>query len=499
MQYQWSRFDTVTTAAVALLALFTRFIGLNAAQAGGTPVFDEKHYVPQAWDIVRSWQNLAIGGIESNPGYGLVVHPPLAKQMIAWGEMLFGYSPMGWRVVTALCGVGVVLVIMAIARRLSGSGWVALFAGLLATFDGVLLVTSRFGMLDIIQVLFIVLACWALIRDWQLTESRAPASLQAAAGTHGQHEQSGDSEGDLTGTEATAQPKFAWRWWRIACGVFLGLALAVKWSGLYYMAFFGVLAVLLHARLAPSLRQWFLDSVRAFAALVLLPIAVYAWTWRAWFAQETSVYRHAASNGTIPADSWMQALPDALAGWVYYHSSVLNFHASLTTSSGHDHPFDSKPWEWLVGLKPILYLSTTDIACGEQTCRKMLYLFGTPIIWWLIVPVVLWALWAAAKKNQWRMYVIPLVGFAAGFIPWVASYDRQMYFFYATALIPFVLVMIACMLGTMRQSAHPALRIAVPVYLGMVIASFVLYSPILYGLQIPDSFYNMLMWLPAWR
>ena len=88
----WTRFDTYATLIVAGLALATRFIGLTIPTAQDTPVFDEKHYVPQAWDMVRSWVNPLIGGIESNPGYGLVVHPPLAKQIMAYSELLFGYG-----------------------------------------------------------------------------------------------------------------------------------------------------------------------------------------------------------------------------------------------------------------------------------------------------------------------------------------------------------------------------------------------------------------------
>ena len=34
-----------------------------------------------------------LGGIEDNPGYGLVVHPPLAKEIMAAGMGLFGYTP----------------------------------------------------------------------------------------------------------------------------------------------------------------------------------------------------------------------------------------------------------------------------------------------------------------------------------------------------------------------------------------------------------------------
>ena len=100
----WTKFDTNTTIIIGLWTLITRFVGLNSAVADGTPVFDEKHYVPQAWDMVNSWVNPLIGGIESNPGYGLVVHPPLAKQIEAYGELIFGYTALGWRIMAALFG-----------------------------------------------------------------------------------------------------------------------------------------------------------------------------------------------------------------------------------------------------------------------------------------------------------------------------------------------------------------------------------------------------------
>ena len=70
--YVWTRSDTISTAIIAVLAFITRFAGLTSPVSEGTPVFDEKHYVPQAWDMVTSWHNLFLGGIESNPGYGLV-------------------------------------------------------------------------------------------------------------------------------------------------------------------------------------------------------------------------------------------------------------------------------------------------------------------------------------------------------------------------------------------------------------------------------------------
>ncbi|AWB83680.1 dolichyl-phosphate-mannose--protein mannosyltransferase [Corynebacterium liangguodongii] len=496
----WTRRDTASLAIIAALALFTRAIGLTQPTAGGTPVFDEKHYVPQAWDMVRSHINPILGGIESNPGYGLVVHPPLGKQLLAIGEALFGYTPLGWRVMPALCGAGVVVFTWLLCRRLTQSTTLAFLAGLIAVFDGVLLVSSKFGMLDIFQVLFVVAAAWTLAGDMREVHQR----MRRAAIT-----------GELG-------PRQGFRWWRFATGVLLGLALSVKWSGLYYIAFFGLLSsfwdLWLRRRYGarrPVVGTLLRDVPSALASLVAVPALIYVWSWRAWFASETSVYRHAATDGTIAGSDWpwLGALPDTVASWLYYHLSVAEFHASLTSSSGHSHPWDSKPWAWLAGARPILYYSATDIECGQRTCREMIFLFGTPAIWWLTVPVLLWAGWVWLTRRDFRV-IVPVIAFGAGFLPWLAAFDRQMYFFYATALVPFSIVLIATALGSLaslgapvrsplvrRVAGYPITsgQLAVIGYLALVIAMFVYFGPILYGVRIPDSYYNSIMWLPSWR
>lgn len=502
--YTWGKADWISTGIIAVLALLTRFVGLTAPVSQGTPVFDEKHYVPQAWDMVKSWDNLFIGGIETNPGFGLVVHPPLAKQIIAISEWIFGYTPLGWRFMTALFGIGTVLMTMALARRLSFSWQVATFAGILAVCDGVLLVSAKFGMLDIFQVFFIVAAAWALARDHQQMRERLHHAL-------------------LSGGMGTSPfgPRFGFRWWRFTAGVFLGLSLAVKWSGLYYIMFFGLLCVFsdLALRRKYGIRRYIVgtllrDTPAALASLVAVPVLMYVWSWRAWFASETAVYRHAKVDGTIGEDSWFMHLPEPVAGWFYYHSSVLDFHASLTSSGGHHHPWDSKPWAWLAGARPILYYSSTDLECSSGgECRKMLYLFGTPAIWWLVVPVVLWGLWSFIIHRN-RAFLIPLVGFAAGFLPWLAAFDRQMYFFYATAFIPFIIVLLALTLGQMAGRGAPirwrwilyiaggSMRrgtFAAACYLALVVAMFFYFAPILYGFIIPESWYQSMMWLPSWK
>src|ERR1700739_5090088 len=72
----------IVTGVITLLATVTRFINLGSPTDGGTPVFDAKHYAPQAWQVLHNH------GGEDNPGFGFGVHPPVGRQFIAIGRRL---------------------------------------------------------------------------------------------------------------------------------------------------------------------------------------------------------------------------------------------------------------------------------------------------------------------------------------------------------------------------------------------------------------------------
>ena len=477
--------DLIFTGVILVLAFVTRFWGLTSATDGGTPVFDEKHYAPQSFTISQL-------GIEENPAYGLVVHPPVAKQIEAIGGLLFGYTPMGWRFTAAICGVLVLLLVMRITRRLTRSTQLGLIAGLLLCLDGVTFVTSRIGMLDIYQVLFVLAAAGALLVD----RDQMRARMHRAA-----------LEGRVHLSDLG--PRLGFRWWRFTAGVMLGLALGVKWSGLYFIAFFGIMTVswdwALRSRygiVRPLTGALLRDATPAFLSLVIWPVILHFFTWLPWFANENSVYRH-----SVDSQSDNDFLPDALQSWFYYQSSVLDFHSSLTTSAGNRHPWESKPWTWPMSLRPMLYYVEQGegvTGCGENSCVRAIMLLGTPAIWWLAIPVLAWVFWRAVICRDGR-YVFPLVGYMAGYLPWFFQHDRQMYFFYAAVMAPFFIMMIALVLGEVAGTASdpPRRRLIgraiVCLYLALVIVNFIYMLPILSGTPITQSEWNMQLWLPSWR
>jgi dolichyl-phosphate-mannose-protein mannosyltransferase len=497
--------------SLGVLGLLSRLIGLWHPIDDGVPVFDEKHYVPQSWQVLRGTDNALVGGIEDNPGFGLIVHPPLAKHLESLGMAVFGNNPWGWRVVVALLAVGVILLIASCARRLTGSDWVGLAAGLMALCDGILFVTGRSAMLDHFQVFFLVLAVYLLIRDHEQMEYRF--GLIAAQGRI---------------TEFALGPRIGFRWWRFAAGAALGCALAVKWSGLYYMAFFGLVVVGVDwwrrhrfGVRRPLLGTFARDCVPAFASLVIVPAGLYLLSFRSWFASETGVFRHELESGNERIADWgLGFLPDSLQNFIYYHVSVLGFHEELTNSNGHNHPWESKPWEWLATTRALLYHSST----GDDGSKQVVLLVGTPVIWFLTVPVLLWGLWRLIGRRE-MVWLVPVVGYLAGFLPWLINVDRQMYLFYATNLAPFLIIGIALVIGQVsRWSLRPdggtggtadtgtagrsrpvhtllltrtGMMISV-LYLVLVVWMFLFFLPVFTGIPISQQEWGWRMWLPGW-
>ena len=87
-------------------------------------------------------------------------------------------------------------------------------------------------------------------------------------------------------------------------------------------------------------------------------------------------------------------------------------------------------------------------------------------------------------------------------MPWVIAHDRQMYFFYATALIPFVLVamaLIAADVARWRPRGRAVGVGLVAAHLAVVVAAFLFWLPIMTGIPLPLETFELRLWLPSWK
>jgi dolichyl-phosphate-mannose-protein mannosyltransferase len=485
----------VLTAVLALIAIGTRFWALGFPS--GT-AFDEVYYAPEAREILRY-------GYEDNRGYMYVVHPPLGKWLIAVGEWLFGDNSFGWRFASAVAGVICVVLMTRLARRMMRSNVLGAIAGLLLALDGVTFVLSRTALLDIFLELFVLAGFTALVVDRDQVRGRLANLLADGA--------------DLSGGVPTLGP----RPFRFIAGVMFGAACAVKWSALSFFVAFVVLSFVWdHGALrAAGVERHWRNTLRrsilpAPGTLLLTPLLTYLVANLGWFVGENGWNRHWADTHSTSARlnlfglrvpfnwSWVPAPVRSLGSYVL---DAFRFHESLHSP----HAYGSKPWSWLVLGRPVdFYYDGSSKSCGAPTCSREILLIGTPIMWWAIVPMLLWLAWHWITTRDWRATVV-WVAFLAGWVVWFGNLKRTMFLFYMAPLMPFLVLGLTLAIGVMlgpameaptRATAEGRRRLwgvgAVAGYLGLVVADFVWMWPLFTGGLLTYGQWHAHMWLPSW-
>src|SRR5699024_11246962 len=129
-----------------------------------------------------------------------------------------------WRASTAAVGTLLVALVYLVARRMTGSVALAGTAALLLAIDPLAVSMSRVALLDTQLAFLVLLAFWFALLDRRRTVERIRA-----------------------GTDPLAGPVIWNRPWILAAGAVLGLATAVKWSGLYALAVLGITIVVADA------------------------------------------------------------------------------------------------------------------------------------------------------------------------------------------------------------------------------------------------------------
>ncbi|HAG59844.1 MAG TPA: phospholipid carrier-dependent glycosyltransferase [Arthrobacter bacterium] len=483
-----------------------RFVRLDTPHS---LVFDETYYVKDAYSYLvsgyeRNWPDKANDSFNAgNPAILLdtpeyVVHPPVGKWMIAGGMWLFGSdNPFGWRFAAALTGTASILLLTLIALKLFRSLPLAAAAGLLLAVDGHHLVMSRTSLLDIFLMFWILAAFGALLLDRDDGRRRLAARLGRLAAENGR-----PPAGRLL-----AGPWLGIRWWRVAAGVCLGLAVGTKWSGLFFLAGFGVLTVLwdLNARRVAGIRGWISggiikDGLPAFASMVPVATLVYTATWTGWFLSDGAYFRRWAQSNPSAEWGW---LPDSLRSLAHYHLEAYKFHQGLTS----DHPYAASAWSWLVMGRPtsFFYQKPEQGApgCDVPDCASAILSVGNPMIWWgAAISLVVLLFWWAGRRD-WRAGAI-LAGVGVGYLPWFLYPERTMFFFYAVSFEPFlVLALVYCLGLVLGRDTDPLWRRRSGVYLvALFIAGAILLSAFFYPVwsaeTIPYQEWRYRMWMPSW-
>ena len=423
---------------ILAFAASVRFVNL------GRPdelVFDEIYYVDGAKDFLKYAVEVENGKSE------FIVHPPIGKWVIALGIKLFGDNSFGWRFSTALLGTLSILFVYLISKHLFNSEKWVLLSAALVSLDGLHLVMSRTSLLDMTLMFFILVGLYALIKE---------------------------------------------NFW--LAGFLFGLALATKWSAVYYIAIFGVYYLArdiyrIHLNEESKVRNYLKITALRAAQLVILPLSTYVATWIGWFNSTLGWSRNwGVENAGL--------LPNALRSFWHYQSEILYFHTHLT----ENHSYEAKAWSWLIMYRPTSFFYETPKGCGAASCAQEVLAMGTPVLWWsaaisLVILVVLWF-----KNKQWSTGFI-LLAVSAGYLPWFVFPQRTTFTFYAVVFEPWLIMAFVAVLRNYYLSSlgNPKLKFYSIIFITCVItANFVYHFPIFVGQITTYDDWNSLMWFKKW-
>jgi dolichyl-phosphate-mannose--protein O-mannosyl transferase len=492
--------------AVTVLAAVLRFWNLGRPHS---LVFDETYYVKDGYSLLVNGFE-ATWGDSPNPAFeagdtsalsttgSYVVHPPVGKWLIGLGIQVGGGagSAAAWRLAAAVCGVLAVLMIARIGRRLFASTALGTLAGLLLAVDGEAIVMSRISLLDPFLMFFVLAAFGALLLD----RDQARRRLAERAATV-RDEDLGDG------------PRLGVRWWRLAAAVLLGLALGTKWSGMYFLAVFGLLSVAwdLTARRSIGVRHWWRagilkDGIVAGVSMVGIAVVVYVGTWWSWFTHRQAYGRLWAEQNPDQGAQW---LPPALRSFWKYHQDMWAFHNGLETP----HSYAAHPLGWIVQWRPTSFFYPPEVsglkgqeaidACGASSCSQAIVALGNPVLWWCAAAAIIVAAVWLFRYRDWRAGAV-LSGIVAGWLPWFLYAHRTIFAFYSIVFTPWVVLTLVYVIGLVvgPKDLDPRGRrwaiIGCGVLVGLIVLVSAFFYPIWTGWIVPYDFWHSHMWLPTW-
>jgi dolichyl-phosphate-mannose--protein O-mannosyl transferase len=364
-------------------------------------MFDEVHYVPAA----KEWQTLS-------PTFNSE-HPPLAKYLIMAGIAAKGDNPEGWRIAPAISGALAIvfcyLIAFLIFQNFAFSSSVAFFT----VFNYFVFIQSRIAMLDIFMVTFLLGGIYFYIKFMNKSKSTFNFYLSA---------------------------------------LFMGLAVAVKWSSiLIYLPFFLIISV--PKILSSSQKMTFLKSIRPFLLYGLFSVTIYFITFTPYLFITTADFSIFDILFDIPSKMLQQM------------------------GNPPPHPQNSHWYSWPFSQDPIRYFSGVD----ENQTFKVVMLIGNPfqMIIGLFSALYLFLNWTQIKNYS----KIGLILFLSSWPGWALMPRNTGYLYYfLPASICFSFLTPMALTEKFEYSKAKKYMILITTVSGLV---FLYFYPLLTGMAIP--------------
>ena len=427
--------------------------------------------------------------------YFFDIHPPLGKLLLSGAGYLSGFKPgfsfanigetfpdkqyQALRLLPALAGFLLPLIIYFLSLRLGFSRRGALLASLFITFENALNIQSRFILLDSFLLLFGFSSLLFYLK------SKKACNLKPI--THN----------------------------LLLSGIFGGMASSVKWTGGTFLAVIVILEfinLVKHPRASLGFKgcPW-IGWTRNFrpanlkllaikiSSLIVAPVLIYTGT----FALHFSLLKKSGPGNVFMTPSFQKTLSNSHyqnddnikpIGFIKKFSE-LNTQMYLSNKGiSAQHPYGSKWYSWPFSIRPVYFWNRTE-APGEYESK--IYLLGNPFVWWSSTIAILLLLINFTRNLIKRLRLnftekFILFGFFINLLPFVGITRVMFVYHYFTSLV-FAILALAYLVDKTNKKSLFAL------FAFFAILFFFFFSAFTYGFPLTPQEQNLLFWLPTWR
>ncbi len=405
-------------------------------------------------------------------------HPPLGKDLLSIGILLFGMNPFGMRFMHAIAGILLIITLFFLGRQVLGTRFGAYCVMLLGFLDFMPFVQSRYSTVDTTSVLFISLMflfTFKFIRE-QEEGREITQSLPSLAGI-------------------------------MAC---FGLAVAVKWTAAY--GFAGVVASIGMVKLNQYLinrkeRLRLIDRLKSHKNNSAARIELQGkldklndsfWKEKFWPVLLAGCLAFLLTSPFIYYLSYLPYLnsvgiEEAFSGSAVHavlenQKGMYDYHSKLVAT----HPFASSWWSWPFNFKPLWIYSNSYSGPGM---KGSIVSMGNPLIWFCGVMAFILLLYQLLAMKRFSIMHVVFIGFFSLYLPWVLV-SRITYIYHFYPPLPLFLVMIAFALEPFWQQGKDGRRV-IYAFFSLALVLFIIFYPVLSGTEISQTYVERyLKWFP---
>lgn len=356
------------------------------------------------------------------------IHPPLGKMIMSLPVVVTGFlNPFNYRLMGNLAGILMIIVMYSFGKMMFKKRKYATISALLMTFDTLHFTMSRVGTIDIFLALFVLLTFFYMFKFFKEEKNK----------------------------------------YLIFTGIFLGLAISVKWTALF--SILGLLIMYIyycHYRknsVIPSILKYI-------GVFLLIPLIIYF-----------SVYLIYPKNSNMTTNS--------IGTIVEQNADMFKFHTTLTDT----HQFASKWYSWPISYKPVwLYSNSISSTIYD---RQTIVAIGNVLIWIpAIICFFLLPYYCVKKRNKKSLFL--LITILSLYLPF-AFVGRILFLYHYLPILPFMMLAIVNFFYQVNKNGKKDIWIGL--YMLMVMISFFIYYPVISGKNTTNNYIDSTKVLSSWE